>query len=220
MHAAAQAHLPHARLTVDRFHVMKNLTQAVTKARRAIQKNADEARQQVLKGGRWLLIKNPDDLTETEQYHLAQMLAASPELKEAFWVWFNAAHDHATAALQLDEGLQRAGASGLNACKAFNPHPAQLARTHLELLRGPTPERLRGRRQSETQVAPSAGVRLPQLRELSIAYSDGVRTIIPFNPEEPFWLALRYYDEGLWWNYCCIRLGSGCTIMGRAAWKS
>ena len=40
-HAAAQAKWPNVRLTVDRFHVMKNLNEAVTKARRSIQKRAN-----------------------------------------------------------------------------------------------------------------------------------------------------------------------------------
>ena len=34
--------LPNARRVVDRFHVMKNLNDALTKARRTIQKDADE----------------------------------------------------------------------------------------------------------------------------------------------------------------------------------
>ena len=125
-HEAAQAHLPHARLTVDRFHVMKNLTDAVTKARRAIQKQADDATQQILKGGRWLLVKNPDDLTEDEQTHLAAMLTASSELKqcydlkEEFRQWFNRALDRATAAEQLMDWLQRVERSGLKALQAFS----------------------------------------------------------------------------------------------------
>jgi transposase len=124
-HEAARAHLPRARLTVDRFHVMKNLTDAVTKARRTIQKNADEATQQVLKGGRWLLVKNPDDLTDEERPRLAAMLAASPdlkqcyELKESFRQWFNQPLDRATAADQLTVWLTRVEASGLKALQAF-----------------------------------------------------------------------------------------------------
>jgi transposase len=124
-HEAAQAHLPRARLTVDRFHVMKNLTDAVTKARRTIQKNADETTQQILKGGRWLLVKNPDDLTAEEHSRLAAMLAASPdlkqcyELKEAFRQWFNRPLERAAAADQLTDWLTRVEASGLKALQAF-----------------------------------------------------------------------------------------------------
>lgn len=54
-HMVAQAKLPHAQRVVDRFDVMKNLTDALTKARRTIQKQANEATQAILKGGRWLL---------------------------------------------------------------------------------------------------------------------------------------------------------------------
>jgi transposase len=124
-HEAAQTKLPQVRLTVDRFHVMKNLTEAVTKARRTIQKNADEATQHLLKGSRWLLVKNPDDLTEDERVRLTTMLAASPELKqcydlkEEFRQWFNRALDRATAATQLADWLQRVERSGLKALHTF-----------------------------------------------------------------------------------------------------
>jgi len=124
-HEAVRAKLPRVRLTVDRFHVMKNLTEAVTKARRTIQKNTDEATQQLLKGGRWLLVKNPDDLTEEERPRLAAMLAASPELKqcyelkEEFRLWFNRPLERATVAVQLADWLQRVETSGLKALQTF-----------------------------------------------------------------------------------------------------
>ncbi len=54
-HEAAQAKLRHAKLTVDRFHLMQNLNDAVTQARRSIQKRADTDTQALLKGCRWLL---------------------------------------------------------------------------------------------------------------------------------------------------------------------
>jgi transposase len=109
----------------DRFHVMKNLNGAVTKARRTIQKHADEATQQVLKGGRWLLVKNAEDLTDDEHQHLAAMLMASPELKqcydlkEDFRQWFNQAVDRLTADHQLTDWLARVETSGLKALQAF-----------------------------------------------------------------------------------------------------
>lgn len=124
-HEAAQAHLPNAHQTVDRFHVMKNLNAAVTKARRTIQKHADEATQQVLKGGRWLLVKNAEDLTEDERQRLVAMLAASPELKQCYDLkedlrhWFNQALDRPTADHQLTDWLARVEASGLKALQAF-----------------------------------------------------------------------------------------------------
>jgi transposase len=110
-HRAAHSHLPNARLVVDRFHVMKNLNEAITKTRRQIQRQADETTKSLLKGCRWLLVKNRENLKESEQQTLAAMLQASPELKscyelkEAFRHWFNALSDRDTAAQQLDSWL-------------------------------------------------------------------------------------------------------------------
>ena len=124
-HEAAHAKLPHARLTVDRFHVMKNLNEAVTKARRAIQKQADDATKEMLKGCRWLLVKNAENLTAEEQEKLQALLAASPELKrcyelkESFRAWFNRSRNRTDAEQGLEEGLRQVRASGLKALQAF-----------------------------------------------------------------------------------------------------
>jgi transposase len=81
---AAEQNLPNAHRVVDRFHVMKNLNEALTKARRAIQKNADETTKELLKGCRWLLVKNRENLTEEQKQKLTRMLEASPELKSCY----------------------------------------------------------------------------------------------------------------------------------------
>lgn len=124
-HAAAAAKLPNARQTVDRFHVMKNLTEAITKARRAIQKKADETTQAILKGCRWLLVKNAENLTPDEAARLQTMLAASPELKqcyalkEAFRMWFNQAQERAVAEAKLAEWVTQVQVSGLKALQTL-----------------------------------------------------------------------------------------------------
>jgi len=124
-HGVAQAKLPQAQRVVDRFHVMKNLTAAVTKARRSIQRQADEATQAVLKGGRWLLVKNAEHLTTEEGEKLAQMLAISPELKtcydlkESFRIWFDKSADRQTADSALRDWQAQAKATGLRALQAF-----------------------------------------------------------------------------------------------------
>jgi transposase len=81
---AAEQKLPNACRVVDRFHVMKNLNAALTKARRAIQKDADATTKELLKGCRWLLVKNRENLTEEQQQKLTCMLEASPELKRCY----------------------------------------------------------------------------------------------------------------------------------------
>ena len=124
-HEAAQAKLPNALPVVDRFHVMKNLNQAVTKARRTIQRHATEAQKELLKGCRWLLVKNREHLSHEEQQTLQTLLAASPELnalyalKESFREWFNTCPDRLQADSQLTDWLAKAKATGLKALHAF-----------------------------------------------------------------------------------------------------
>lgn len=124
-HLAAQSHLPHARLVVDRFHVMKNLNEAITKTRRQIQRQADEATKSQLKGCRWLLVKNQENLKESQKQTLAAMLQACPELKscyelkEAFRQWFNALSDRDTAAQQLDAWLTQVRHTAFKALHSF-----------------------------------------------------------------------------------------------------
>ena len=124
-HGVAQAKLPNAQPVVDRFHVMKNLTDAVTKARRTIQNQADEATKAVLKGGRWLLVKNRENLTDEERAQLAQMLAVSPELntcydlKESFRTWFEHSPDRKIADSALLDWQAKAKATGLRSLQAF-----------------------------------------------------------------------------------------------------
>ncbi len=81
---AAEQKLPNARRVIDRFHIMKNLNDALTRARRIIQKEADEKTQEILKGCRWLLVKNRENLSEEQEKQLAGMLQASPELKQCY----------------------------------------------------------------------------------------------------------------------------------------
>ena len=124
-HEAAQAKLPNARQVVDRFHVMKNLNDALTKARRAIQKQADPATQEALKGCRWLLVKNRATLTADEQQRLEAVLTASAELKqcydlkEAFREWFETAPTRPVAAERLTAWLAQVQASRVKALQAF-----------------------------------------------------------------------------------------------------
>lgn len=124
-HEAAAEKLPNAKRVVDRFHVMKNLTDAITKARRSIQSQADEATQALLKGSRWLLVKNPENLDEEDQANLEKALAASPELrecyqlKEEFRCWFEQKHDPKSAEKELQAWIERVQASSFRALKSF-----------------------------------------------------------------------------------------------------
>jgi transposase len=122
---AVEARLPHARMNGDRFHVMKNLNDAVTTARRTIQRQADELTKQQLKGSRWLLVKNQDNLTDAERAQLAQALNASPTLQqlhplqEQFRTIFETAPDRTTAAGQLQAWITAVESSDLKNLTAF-----------------------------------------------------------------------------------------------------
>lgn len=81
---AVKAKLPHAKLVVDRFHVMKQLNENITKLRRTTQRNANEDVKEILKGSRWLLVKNRQNLSLKEEGHLQDVLAISSEIREAY----------------------------------------------------------------------------------------------------------------------------------------
>lgn len=122
---AAEQKLPNARRVVDRFHIMKNLNEALTKARRSIQKDADEQTKELLKGCRWLLVKNRENLSEEQEQQLADMLKASPELKqcyelkEAFRDLFNQYLTPQAAEKRLRRWISKVEALSFKALKAF-----------------------------------------------------------------------------------------------------
>ena len=124
-HLAVRACLPNAQITADRFHVMKNLNDRVSEARRAIQRGAAQEEKAQLKGCRWLLVKNADDLTAEEQAKLAAMFGVSPELKrlhalkEAFRAVFETVPDRPTAQDQLADWVQEVHQSGLSSLTKF-----------------------------------------------------------------------------------------------------
>lgn len=124
-HQAAAEKLPHAKRVVDRFHLMKNLIDAISKARRSIQNQADETTKAVLKGCRWLLVKNQENLNEKEQTHLEKALAASSELRECYQLkedfrqWLEHHHDRERAANVLQTWIERVEASSFRALKSF-----------------------------------------------------------------------------------------------------
>jgi len=78
---AVLASLPKAKIVADRFHGMKNLNDQVSSARREIQRDLPEASKQTLKGCRWLLVRNHDDLSCADKEKLAAMFEVSSTLK-------------------------------------------------------------------------------------------------------------------------------------------
>ena len=114
-----KAKLPHAEIVADRFHVMKHLNEAIAKIRRNLQAKSDKTSYELLKGLRWILVRNRIDLKPEEELKLQAALAAYPELrtayllKERFAAIANRIHDRSQAERFLRGWVYEAQASGL-----------------------------------------------------------------------------------------------------------
>jgi transposase len=76
----ARVKVPQATIVVDRFHVMKNLQEKLQDARRAAQRQLPQATREELKGLRWLLVRNYDELEAEDRQKLQRAFEIWPEL--------------------------------------------------------------------------------------------------------------------------------------------
>ena len=70
---------PCAQITFDRFHIVKLLNQAMDAVRKAERKEHD-----ALKGHKYIFLRNPQSLSETQQQQLTSMIRLYPTLGEAY----------------------------------------------------------------------------------------------------------------------------------------
>src|SRR5271155_2676019 len=82
VNAAREAFGEGALVTIDRFHVMKNFQEQLTKARREIQRGLSQEEAKELKGTRWLWLKNWENLTQQERAELERLKQRFPKLKQ------------------------------------------------------------------------------------------------------------------------------------------
>ncbi len=80
---AVRKKLPRSIVVVDRFHVMKQLNERIGQVRRRIQ-NKDTHMREVLKGSRWILVKNRSDLSYKEETRLCKILDNCRELRQLY----------------------------------------------------------------------------------------------------------------------------------------
>lgn len=71
---------PAVRVVIDRFHVMKQLQEQLTAARREIQRQLPAEDRKALKGSRWLWQKNAENLTQEQRAQLADLKQRYPLL--------------------------------------------------------------------------------------------------------------------------------------------
>ena len=125
---AVRTHLPDATLVFDHFHVVKLFNEKLTKLRRDLQREAqDGLGKPVLKGIRWLLLKNPDHLDETrnerqrldEALKLNEPLATADYMKEELrMIWLKP--NRASAEQALDEWIRKAAAAPVRMLQQFS----------------------------------------------------------------------------------------------------
>lgn len=80
VNAAKAAFGDEVSVVIDRFHVVKNLQEQLTAARRLVQKELSEADRRLLKGSRWLWCKNMENLSPEELAELHTLRAKFPQL--------------------------------------------------------------------------------------------------------------------------------------------
>ena len=86
---AVRKHLPDATVVFDRFHVVKLLNKKLTQLRRQLYRQAtNDLKKKVLKGTRWLLLKNPENLdpVKGEPGRLRQALRLNESLATAYYL--------------------------------------------------------------------------------------------------------------------------------------
>lgn len=99
--------LPKARITIDRFHVVKLLNEVIDTIRKAIRKEHPQVA--IFKKLKWVLFKRPDQLKADQQQALAQAFELAPELEEAYLLRnsFHAIFDQAQSKRQATQWIEQ-----------------------------------------------------------------------------------------------------------------
>src|SRR3954471_12256773 len=117
---AVSTHLKQAVIVFDHFHVIKLFNDKLSDLRRSLYHRAEADQKKVLKGARWLLLKNPENLDadRDEKVRLEEALALNKPLATAYYLkedlrrfWEQPGKRFATAF--LNDWLRKAEASGV-----------------------------------------------------------------------------------------------------------
>jgi transposase len=124
---AVQTNLPKAVLVFDHFHIHQLFNEKLSDLRRKLYREAQEQlHKEVLKGTRWLLLKNPENLdpTRNESKRLHEALVLNQPLATAYYmkedlrrVWEQP--HYAAAQRVLDDWIRRAESSGIPMLSRF-----------------------------------------------------------------------------------------------------
>jgi transposase len=72
-------HAVNAQILFDRFHIVKHLSEAVDTARRELWRQLTSKEKVEVKGTRWLLLKNPWNLTNDQKERLSTLVLGNPD---------------------------------------------------------------------------------------------------------------------------------------------
>lgn len=124
--AALSEHLPQAALVFDHFHVIKLFNDKLSDFRRELFRQANHREQRVLKGTRWLLLKNPENLKVDKDEHqrlqkaleINQPLACAYYMKEDLRRLWSQADKQAAESFMFD-WVCRAWSTGIRMLSKF-----------------------------------------------------------------------------------------------------
>jgi transposase len=124
---AVTKNLPHARIVFDHFHIIKLYNEKLSELRRQLYNTlTDKLQKQVLKGTRWLLLKNPENLDDEKQerQRLQEALDLNQPLFTAYYMKEQLRElwdlpDKKTARAHLKSWIAQAEASGIGMLKKF-----------------------------------------------------------------------------------------------------
>jgi transposase len=130
---SVRVHAPQAQILFDRFHIVKHLNAAVDAVRRQLWRQITSKQRVEVKGTRWLLLKNPWNLTTDQKERLSTLvrwntpLVRAWYLKECFQLFW-AYRQPGRAARYLLKWINSAMRSKLEPFKKF----ARMLRSHLD----------------------------------------------------------------------------------------
>jgi transposase len=122
--SAIKNNLPNSLIIFDHFHVVKMMNEYINKLRRFLYSKATKEEKNVLKGTMWLLLKNPENLSEErhESERLQEALTLNEPLSKAYYmkedlrqIWLQKSKE--TAAKVLDIWIETGRISDVDILK-------------------------------------------------------------------------------------------------------
>lgn len=122
--ASVKEHLPDADIVYDKFHIIANYNDVIDQIRRREWRQAEEENKPFIKGQRFNLFRNPENLTPKRESNLKALLAMNEDLNQAYilkdmlkqlWTY----KYKACASKCLDNWIELAKGTGIAELKRF-----------------------------------------------------------------------------------------------------